>query len=358
MRGRGRPTLTWTELVKRDLKDWNIVEELALDRREWKLAIHVPEPWFLPSYYRNPFSFTSLPLSFSSFFNLSWLLCFISSLPQLAWDKKALLLLYGTSINFLGVHWLYAFFFYLMNFVSSTSGLLQCLILLIKGLYKDTTKNEMSLGVCSRTGDIVEPMIKPQWFVNCDTMAKASLDAVRSKKIEIIPQQYEQDWYRYIYSFYICTCGFVSSLSMANHNYFPCRWLENIRDWCVSRQLWWGHRVPAWYVTLEDDQVKHLGSDNGRWIVARNESDAYLEAQKKYPGKKLQLNQDPDVLDTWFSSGLFPLTVLGWPDDTADLHAFYPTSVLETGLDILFFWVARMVMMGMQLGGNVPFEKV
>ena len=138
----------------------------------------------------------------------------------------------------------------------------------------------------------------------------------------------------------------------------PCRWLENIRDWCVSRQLWWGHRVPAWYVTLEDDQDKSLGSDNNRWIVARNESDANLEAQKKYPGKKLWLDQDPDVLDTWFSSGLFPLTVLGWPSDSADLRAFYPTSVLETGLDILFFWVARMVMMGLQLGGNVPFEKV
>jgi hypothetical protein len=92
-------------------------------------------------------------------------------------------------------------FFYLLNSISRTSGLLQCLILLIKGLYKDTTKNEMSLGVCSRTGDLVEPMIKPQWFANCNTMAKASLDAVRSKKIEIVPQQYEQDWYRYIYYF-------------------------------------------------------------------------------------------------------------------------------------------------------------
>ncbi|KAE8783792.1 Valyl-tRNA synthetase [Hordeum vulgare] len=200
-----------------------------------------------------------------------------------------------------------------------------------KGLYKDTKKNEMNLGICSRSNDVVEPMIKPQWFVNCHTMAKAGLDAVRSKKIEIIPQQYEQDWYR---------------------------WLENIRDWCVSRQLWWGHRVPAWYVTLEDEQLSDLGSNNDRWIVARNECDAMLEAQKKYPGKKFQLNQDPDVLDTWFSSGLFPLTVLGWPDDTADLRAFYPTSVLETGLDILFFWVARMVMMGMQLGGDVPFQKV
>uniref|UniRef100_A0A8R7UBW4 valine--tRNA ligase n=1 Tax=Triticum urartu TaxID=4572 RepID=A0A8R7UBW4_TRIUA len=200
-----------------------------------------------------------------------------------------------------------------------------------KSLYKDTKKNEMSLGICSRSNDVVEPMMKPQWFVNCNTMAKAGLNAVRSKKIEIIPQQYEQDWYR---------------------------WLENIRDWCVSRQLWWGHRVPAWYVTLEEDQVTDLGSNNERWIDARNESDANLETKQKYPGKKFQLNQDPDVLDTWFSSGLFPLTVLGWPDDTADLRAFYPGSVLETGLDILFFWVARMVMMGMQLGGDVPFEKV
>ncbi|XP_052146123.1 valine--tRNA ligase, mitochondrial 1-like [Oryza glaberrima] len=200
-----------------------------------------------------------------------------------------------------------------------------------KGLYKETKKNEMSLGVCSRTNDVVEPMIKPQWFVNCNTMAQAGIDAVRSKRIEIIPQQYEQDWYR---------------------------WLANIRDWCISRQLWWGHRVPAWYVILEDDQEKILGSDNGRWIVARNESEANLEAQQKYPGKKFELHQDPDVLDTWFSSGLFPLTVLGWPDDTADLKAFYPGSVLETGHDIIFFWVARMVMMGMQLGGDVPFEKV
>ncbi|RCV07935.1 hypothetical protein SETIT_1G286000v2 [Setaria italica] len=201
-----------------------------------------------------------------------------------------------------------------------------------KGLYKGTKKTEMTLCVCSRTNDVLEPMIKPpQWFVNCNTLAKVGLDAVRSKKIEISPQQYEQDWYR---------------------------WLENVSDWCVSRQLWWGHRVPAWYVTLEDDPEKTLGSDNNRWIIARNESAANLEAQKKYPGKKFLLTQDPDVLDTWFSSALFPLTVLGWPDDTADLRAFYPTSVLETGHDILFFWVARMVMMGTQLGGDLPFQKV
>ncbi|TVU22234.1 hypothetical protein EJB05_31918 [Eragrostis curvula] len=201
-----------------------------------------------------------------------------------------------------------------------------------KGLYKGTTKKEMSLAISSRSNDIVEPMLKPpQWFLSCNTMAKAGLDAIRSKKIEIIPQQYEQGWYR---------------------------WLENIRDWCVSRQLWWGHRIPAWYVTLEDDQEKTLGSENDRWIVTSNESAAKLEAQEKYPGKKFHLHQDPDVLDTWFSSALFPLIVLGWPDDTADHRAFYPTSVLETGCDVLFFWVARMVMMGMQLGGDVPFQKV
>ncbi|XP_015690635.1 valine--tRNA ligase, mitochondrial 1-like [Oryza brachyantha] len=201
-----------------------------------------------------------------------------------------------------------------------------------KGLYKGTKKTEMSLGICSRSNDVVEPMIKStQWFVNCNTMAKVGLDAVRSKKIEIIPQQYEQDWYR---------------------------WLENICDWCVSRQHWWGHRVPAWYVAFEDDQAKTLASDNDRWIVAKNESAANLEAQKRYPGKKFLLNQDPGVLDTWFSFALLPLTVLGWPDDTADLRTFYPTSMLEAGLDIPLFWVAQMVMIGTQLGGDVPFQKV
>ncbi|KAH7560811.1 hypothetical protein JRO89_XS10G0113500 [Xanthoceras sorbifolium] len=135
-------------------------------------------------------------------------------------------------------------------------------------------------------------------------------------------------------------------------------WLENIHDWCISRQLWWGHRIPAWYVALEDDELKKLGSYDDHWIVARDEKDAQAEASKRFAGKKFELCQDPDVLDTWFSSGLFPLSVLGWPDETDDLKAFYPTSVLETGHDILFFWVARMVMLGIKLGGDVPFRKV
>lgn len=203
-----------------------------------------------------------------------------------------------------------------------------------KGLYRGDKNNEMRLGVCSRSNDVVEPLIKPQWYVNCKNMAQQALDAVMdgtNPKMEIIPKQYVAEWKR---------------------------WLENIRDWCISRQLWWGHRVPAWYAMLDDDELKELGAYNDHWVVARNEEEAYEEASKRYTGKHFQLFHDPDVLDTWFSSGLFPLSVLGWPDDTDDLKTFYPTSVLETGHDILFFWVARMVMLGMKLGGDVPFGKV
>lgn len=109
---------------------------------------------------------------------------------------------------------------------------------------------------------------------------------------------------------------------------------------------------------LENDKLKEIGAYHDQWVVARNEEEALQDASKLFAGKKFQLFQDPDVLDTWFSSGLFPASVLGWPDDTDDFRAFYPTSVLETGHDILFFWVARMVMLGMKLGGDVPFSKV
>ncbi|CAN1299052.1 Valine--tRNA ligase, mitochondrial 1 [Linum perenne] len=192
-----------------------------------------------------------------------------------------------------------------------------------KGLYRGAKNNEMRLGCCSRSNDVIEPMIKPQWFVNCSSMAKQALEVAmegETPKLQFIPKQYLAEW------------------------------LENIRDWCISRQLWWGHRIPAWYVTLEDD--------NDHWVVGRDEKQALEEANRRFAGKKFEIFQDPDVLDTWFSSGLFPLTVLGWPDETEDMKAFYPTSVLETGHDILFFWVARMVMLGMKLGGDVPFSKV
>ncbi|EEF32012.1 valine--tRNA ligase, mitochondrial 1 [Ricinus communis] len=203
-----------------------------------------------------------------------------------------------------------------------------------KGLYRGAKNNEMRLGCCSRSNEVVEPMIKPQWFVNCSTMAKQALDAAfdgENPKLEFFPKQYLADWKR---------------------------WLENIRDWCISRQLWWGHRIPAWYITLEDDELKEFGVYNDHWVVGRDEKEALEEASLKFAGKKFEMSQDPDVLDTWFSSGLFPLSVLGWPDDTDDLKTFYPTSVLETGHDILFFWVARMVMLGITLRGDVPFRKV
>ncbi|TQD80580.1 hypothetical protein C1H46_033884 [Malus baccata] len=202
-----------------------------------------------------------------------------------------------------------------------------------KGLFKDAKGNEMRLGICSRSQDVVEPMIKPQWYVKCSGMGKEALHAAiddENRKLEIIPKQYTADWKR---------------------------WLESIRDWCISRQLWWGHRVPAWYVVYEGDSPDNFGASDERWVVARNEEEAKAQASITFEGN-FQLMQDPDVLDTWFSSGLFPLSVLGWPDDTEDLKAFYPTSVLETGHDILFFWVARMVMLGITLGGNVPFTKV
>jgi valyl-tRNA synthetase len=182
----------------------------------------------------------------------------------------------------------------------------------------------------------LEPMITPQWYVNCDGMAKRSTDAVRNGELKIIPAEHEKTWFQ---------------------------WLDNIRDWCVSRQLWWGHQIPAWFVKTkaEGDTIqKNDMANNDRWVVARNVEEAEEKAIKLLGCSKdeLILEQDEDVLDTWFSSGLFPFSVMGWPDNTDDLKAFYPTSLLETGLDILFFWVARMVMMGLELTDQLPFHTV
>ncbi|CAH8390921.1 unnamed protein product [Eruca vesicaria subsp. sativa] len=202
-----------------------------------------------------------------------------------------------------------------------------------KELLRGVEEKDMRIGICSRSGDVVEPMLKPQWYVRCSTMGKEALDVAANGKLEIIPKQYSTEWRR---------------------------WLEKVHDWCISRQILWGHRIPAWYATLEEDHLKKFGTYIDHWVVARNEEEAREEAAVKFPGKKLlDLSQDPDVLDTWFSSGLFPLSAFGWPDQTEELKAFYPGSVLETGLDILFFWVARMVMLAMKLSdGEVPFSKV
>jgi len=204
-----------------------------------------------------------------------------------------------------------------------------------KGLYVGKEPNKMRLGLCSRSGDILEPMITPQWYVNCSSMAKRATDAVRNGELKIVPDDHEKTWFQ---------------------------WLDNIRDWCVSRQLWWGHQIPAWFATKKGESgvSKMDMSNNDRWLVARCEEDAYVKAEELLgvPRSEIILSRDEDVLDTWFSSGLFPFSVMGWPEKTDDLKAFYPTSLLETGLDIIFFWVARMVMMGLQLTDTLPFHTV
>jgi valyl-tRNA synthetase len=168
-----------------------------------------------------------------------------------------------------------------------------------------------------RTGVIVEPMLTDQWFVRMDGLAKRGLEAVAEGEVSFYPDHWTTTY---------------------NH------WLENIQDWCISRQLWWGHQIPCWY----DDQ--------GNTYVARSEQEARtLAAAKGYGGA---LRRDEDVLDTWFSSALVPFTSLGWPEQTADLDAFLPSSVLVTGFDIIFFWVARMVMMTLHFTGKVPFRHV
>ncbi|HSB65544.1 MAG TPA: valine--tRNA ligase, partial [Anaerolineales bacterium] len=165
-----------------------------------------------------------------------------------------------------------------------------------------------------RGGEVIEPMISLQWFLRMESFAKPALEVVRAGKIHIVPEHFTKVYYN---------------------------WLENIQDWCISRQLWWGHRIPVWYchqcneVTVsrtDPTQCAHCGSAD--------------------------IEQDPDVLDTWFSSALWPFSTLGWPDDTADLRYFYPTSMMETGYDILFFWVARMIMFGLEFTGEIPFSQV
>jgi valyl-tRNA synthetase len=201
------------------------------------------------------------------------------------------------------------------------------------GLFRGVEDNPMRLGLCSRSKDVIEPVLKPQWWVSCSDMAADACALVRSKELEIIPEEYEATWFR---------------------------WMENIRDWCISRQLWWGHRIPAYYVAF-DDQSGAPGAPSEHmenWVVGRTLEDAQRIAEKKYPGRSFTLTQDEDVLDTWFSSGLFPFSVFGWPNTNKDLESFFPGSLLETGHDILFFWVARMVMMSRSLTGSLPFKQV
>ncbi len=167
-----------------------------------------------------------------------------------------------------------------------------------------------------RSGVIVEPYLTDQWYVKIQPLADPAIKAVENGNIEFVPENWSKTYFE---------------------------WMRNIQDWCISRQLWWGHRIPAWY------------DDEGNIYVAEDEQ----SARKKHNlDNKISLKQDEDVLDTWFSSALWPFSTLGWPDKTSELKTFYPTSVLITGFDIIFFWVARMIMMGLKFMDDVPFKKV
>nr|XP_033772226.1 valine--tRNA ligase, mitochondrial isoform X2 [Geotrypetes seraphini] len=202
-----------------------------------------------------------------------------------------------------------------------------------KGLYRGAQEHPMVLPLCSRSGDVIEYLQKSQWFVRCEEMAGRALEAVESGRLKLIPSFHEKKWRT---------------------------WLSNASDWCVSRQLWWGHQIPAYRVLTPVSCDPETEESEALWVVGRTEE----EARKKAAGargtseEEVRLVRDTDVLDTWFSSGLFPFAMLGWPQATADMRAFYPNSLLETGSDLLFFWVARMVMLGEQLTGQLPFTQV
>ncbi|MEM6734052.1 MAG: class I tRNA ligase family protein, partial [Myxococcota bacterium] len=186
------------------------------------------------------------------------------------------------------------------------------------GLLDKIEDHTLQVPYGDRSGVVIEPYLTDQWFVDAAKLAPAALEAVRTGKTVFVPKHWEKTYFE---------------------------WLENIQPWCVSRQLWWGHSIPAWY-----------GPD-GTFFVAESEEDAQRQADEHY-GAPTQIERDPDVLDTWFSSQLWPFSTLGWPDETPELESFYPTTVLSTGFDIIFFWVARMMMAGLYFMKEVPFKTV
>ena len=174
--------------------------------------------------------------------------------------------------------------------------------------------HQHAVGQCYRCHTVVEPLVSRQWFVKMDELAKPAIAAVENGEIRFIPERFSKHY---------------------------LHWMRNLRDWCISRQLWWGHRIPVWYC-----------GQCGEVFASVDEPKACRKCGSE------NIRQDPDVLDTWFSSALWPFSTLGWPDETKDLKHFYPTSVLVTGFDIIFFWVARMIVMGYEFMGERPFKEV
>ena len=186
------------------------------------------------------------------------------------------------------------------------------------GLLEKIEPNAMTIPYGDRSGVVIEPWLTDQWFVDAETLAKPAIQAVQDGRMRFVPKQWENTYFE---------------------------WMRNIQPWCISRQIWWGHQIPAWF-----------GPD-GKFFVAPTAEEAQIEADAHY-GEKTQLTRDSDVLDTWFSSALWPFSTLGWPENTDALKKYYPTSVLVTGFDIIFFWVARMMMMGLHFMKKVPFRTV
>jgi valyl-tRNA synthetase len=186
------------------------------------------------------------------------------------------------------------------------------------GLVEKIEPHTLPIPRGDRSGAVLEPWLTDQWYVRIAPLAEPAIKAVEDGRIRFVPENWAKTYFQ---------------------------WMHNIQDWCISRQLWWGHQIPAWY------------DAEGNVYVARSEAEAQQQARSKH-GRDVQLTRDEDVLDTWFSSALWPFSTLGWPQKTPELATFYPTSVLVTGFDIIFFWVARMIMMGLKFAGDVPFREI